>query len=168
MGKEGLSAPERIAPHHDVSGFSCGEAVLDDWLRQRALKNEHARASRSYVVCVGKTVAAYYSLAAGSIEHAFVPSGIRRDMPRPIPVLILARLAVDARYAGKSIGTALVRDALARTFKVAEEIGVRALLVHARNENPAHFYKRLGFTVSPMDPLVLMLPLKLAGKALQE
>ena len=134
--------------------------MLDQWLRQRAGRNEGSGASRTYVVCEGNTVVAYYSLAAGGIEHNFAPGRIRRNMPKPIPVMVLGRLAVDARHSGKGLGTALVRDALLRTLRVAGEAGIRALLVHALHERAAGFYTRLGFVRSPFDPLMLFMGLK--------
>ena len=152
--------PEPLCGEHELSAFSCGEKILDQWLRQRAGHNESSGASRTYVVCEGKTVLAYYSLSAGSIAHKFAPGGIRRNMPEPIPVMVQGRLAVDRRYAGKRIGIALVHDALLRTLRIAEEVGIRALLVHAINERAAKFYVRLGFIQSPFDPLVLFLGLK--------
>lgn len=154
-----LSPPEPLTDQHEVSEFSCGEVALDRWLRQRAGQNERSGASRTYVVCDGTAVVAYYALAVGSIEHRFAPGNIRRNMPEPIPVMVLGRLAVDRRYAGRSIGTALVRDALLRTIRVAEQAGIRALLVHALHETAASFYLRLGFIPSPFDPLVLFLGL---------
>lgn len=134
--------------------------MLDQWLRKRALQNENSGASRTYVVCEDKTVLAYYALSVGSIEHKFAPGSIRRNMPEAIPVMVLGRLAVDTRYAGKNIGAALVHDAILRTLRVAGEVGVRALLVHALHESAAEFYKKLGFIHSPFDPLVLFLGLK--------
>lgn len=154
-----LSPPEPLTDQHEVSEFSCGEVALDQWLRQRAGQNERSGASRTYVVCDGTAVVAYYALAVGSIEHRFATGNIRRNMPEPIPVMVLGRLAVDRRYAGRSIGTALVRDALLRTIRVAEQVGIRALLVHALHEAAASFYLRLGFIPSPFDPLVLFLGL---------
>jgi len=155
-----ITSPEPLSDKHDLSDFSCGETILDQWLRQRADKNESSGASRTYVVCEGNIVIAYYSLAVGSIEHRFAPGKIRRNMPEPIPVMVLGRLAVDTRHRGKSIGPALVRDALSRTLRVAEEVGIRALLVHALHERAAGFYKKLGFAHSPFDPLMLFLGLK--------
>lgn len=155
-----LTPPEPLCDKHDLSAFSCGEEILDQWLRQRASQNESSGASRTYVVCEGKTVCAFYSLSAGSIEHKFVPGNIRRNMPEPIPAMVLGRLAVDTRYMGRNIGTSLVQDALLRTLRVAGEIGVRALLVHALHEHAAGFYLRLGFMQSPFDPLVLFLGVK--------
>jgi ribosomal protein S18 acetylase RimI-like enzyme len=155
-----LSAPAPLTATHDISGFSCGEIALDEWLRFRALKNEASGATRTYVVCLGNEVVGYYSLAVGSIEHQFAPGNIRRNMPRPIPVMILARLAVDCRHGGRNIGTGMVRDALLRTLQAADIAGIRALLVHALNEKAAAFYRKCGFAPSPFDPLVLLLALE--------
>ncbi|MDR2123598.1 MAG: GNAT family N-acetyltransferase [Desulfovibrio sp.] len=161
-----LSVPASLTAAHDVSLFSCGELSLDDWLRKRAAKNESSGASRTYVVCSDNDVAGYYSLAVGSIEHKFAPGNIKRNMPRPIPVMILARLAVDRRYAGRSVGTAMLRDALLRTLRAADIAGIRALLVHALNEKGASFYGARGFAVSPIDPLILFLALEHVGNQL--
>jgi GNAT superfamily N-acetyltransferase len=155
-----ITSPEPLSDKHDFSVFFCGESILDQWLRQRAGKNEGRGASRTYVVCEDNIVIAYYCLAVGSVEHCFAPGHIRRNMPEPIPVMVLGRLAVDTRHRGKSMGSALVRDALSRTLRVAEEVGIRALLVHALNERAADFYKRLGFVQSPFDSLMLFLGLK--------
>ena len=154
-----LSAPAPLTAAHALSDFSCGEPSLDDWLRQRALKNEASGATRTYVVCSGSTVAGYYSLAVGSLERRFAPGNIKRNMPQPIPVMILARLAVDRRYTGRNIGTGLLRDALLRTLQAADIAGIRALLVHALHERAATFYRGRGFVASPFDPLVLLLAL---------
>ena len=160
-----LSAPAPLGTAHDVSGFDCGAASLNNWLRQRALKNETAGATRTYGVCSGGgEVAGYYSLAVGSIEHQFAPGNIKRNMPQPIPVMILARLAVDRRYAGQNIGTGMVRDALLRTLQAANIAGIRALLVHALNERAATFYRERGFVASPFDPLALFLALSNLAK----
>jgi GNAT superfamily N-acetyltransferase len=154
-----LSAPAPLTAAHDISDFFCEEASLDDWLRQRALKNETSDATRTYVVCSGNDVVGYSSLAVGSIEHRFAPGNIRRNMPQPIPTMILARLAVDRRHAGQNIGTGMLRDALLRTLQAADIAGIRALLVHALNEKAAAFYRERGFAASPFDPLVLFLAL---------
>lgn len=127
------------------------------------MKNHGSDATRTYVVCFGNTVVGYYSLAVGSIEHRFVAGSIKRNMPEPIPVMILARLAVDRRYAGQSIGTGMLRDALLRTLQAADIAGIRAMLVHALDEQAASFYRRRGFTASPFDPLVLFLALNHVG-----
>lgn len=154
-----ICAPMPLAATHDVSGFSCGESSLDVWLRRRAMKNESSGATRTYVVCAGTRVIGYYSLAVGSIEHRFASGPIRRNMPEPIPAMILARLAVDRQYAGQCVGTGLLRDALLRTLQAADIAGIRVLLVHALNERAASFYQRRGFAASPFDPLVLLLAL---------
>lgn len=159
MAKLGLTVPEPLGDGHDLSSFSCGESTLDDWLRSRAGKNEQIGASRTYVVCEEKRVVAYYSLAVGSVEHKYSPGPVKRNMPNPVPVMILARLAVDKRYAGKNIGTALLRDALLRTLQVSHIGGLRALVVHALHEKAAAFYANRGFLVSPIEPLILFLPL---------
>lgn len=154
-----LSAPAPLTAAHNLSLFSCEEPVLGDWLRGRAMKNEMSGASRTYVVCSGNGVVGYYSLAVGSIEHQFTPANIKRNMPRPIPVMILARLAVDRQYRGQNIGTGMLRDALLRTLQAADIAGIRAMLVHALNEKAAAFYHGWGFVASPFDPLVLFLAL---------
>ena len=124
------------------------------------MKNEASGATRTYVVCLDHTVVGYYSLAVGSIERRFVAGSIKRNMPQPIPVMILARLAVDRRHAGRCIGTGMIRDALLRTLQAADIAGIRAMLVHALSERAASFYQRRGFTASPFDPLVLYLALE--------
>ena len=159
-----LSAPAPLVAAHEISQFSCGEPLLDAWLRKRALKNELSGATRTYVVCLDNEVVGYYSLAVGSIEHQFAPGNIERNMPAPVPVMILARLAVDKRYAGRNIGAGMVRDALLRTLQAANIAGIRALLVHALNERAASFYRNLGFRASPFDPRVLFLALDHAAK----
>lgn len=159
MPQIGLTAPEPLGYRHDLSVFSCGEETLDDWLRRRAGKNEQIGASRTYVVCEENRVVAYYSLAVGSVEHKFSPGPVRRNMPDPVPVMILARLAVDQSHTGKNIGTALVRDAVLRTVQVSHLAGLRALMVHALHEKAAAFYANRGFLVFPLEPLILFLPL---------
>jgi predicted N-acetyltransferase YhbS len=144
-----LCAPEPLTSRHDLSAFSCGEGVLDDWLRRRAGKNQHMGASRTYVVCEGDTVVGYYSLAVGSVDHALCPGSVRRNMPAPVPVMILARLAVDMEYGGRHIGTALVRDAVLRTLQAADIAGIRAVMVHALHDRAGAFYASRGFLVSP-------------------
>jgi len=162
-----ISAPALINPSHNFSQFSCGEPSLDTWLHDRALKNEDSGASRSYVVCSENEIIAYYSLAFGSIEHRYTPSNIKRNMPDPIPVMILARLAVDLRYAGQNIGTAMLGDALLRTVQASKIAGIRALLVHALNEKAALFYKNRGFITSPFDSKILFLQIRYIVKRVE-
>ncbi len=158
------TSPEPLTDKHDITTFSCGEASLDTWLKGRALKNEQAGASRTYVVCVEGIVVGYYSLAVGGIEHKFVPSKVKRNMPEPISVMILARLAVDQNYAQKNIGTGLLRDALMRSLQVVDIAGIRALLVHALHDKAASFYVNRGFVVSPFDSRILFLQLTSLAK----
>jgi GNAT superfamily N-acetyltransferase len=156
-----LNAPTLLTADHQVGGFDSGKQSLDDWLQRRALKNQTEGASRTYVVTSNDaSVLAYYALAAGSVIAAEATGAVRRNMPSPIPVVILARLAVDRSLQGKGFGTALLRDALLKTVRAADTIGVRALLIHALDEDAAAFYDKFGFSRSPADSLVLMMPLK--------
>ncbi|MDP7641123.1 MAG: GNAT family N-acetyltransferase [Alphaproteobacteria bacterium] len=139
---------------------------MDDWLRERAAKNESLGASRTYVVCDGALVVGYYCLASGSVERMRSPGKLRRNMPDPIPVIMLGRLAVDRTWQGAGLGSALLKDAILRTLKAANIVGMRALLVNALDERAAQFYRHNGFLEPPFDPLVLMLPLKTARKGI--
>lgn len=154
-----MTAPEPLGPGHDLSDFSCGQPSLDEWLRRRALANQASGASRTYVVCSAERVIGYYALAAGAVAVCEATGRVRREMPDPIPVMVLGRLAVDRRRQGRGLGLDLLRDAVLRTLKAAEIVGVRALLVHALDERAAHFYLRAGFSPSPLRPLTLMLRL---------
>ncbi len=160
--------PRPLRADDDLSGFASGRPVLDDWLRKRALRNEGAGASRTYVVCAGNRVLAYYSLATGSVQHGEAPGRVRRNMPEPIPVMIIGRLAVDTSQQGQGVGRGLLKDAILRTLSAAEIAGIRAILVHALDETAAAFYRKHGFVESPIDPLILMLPLEQARRALTE
>lgn len=160
------TAPEPIAAHHVFADFDSGQPTLDNWLTARALKNERDGASRTYVVCDDGAVVAYYCLAAGSVQHRDVPGRLRRNMPDPIPVMLMGRLAVVRFHQGRGLARGLVRDAILRTLKAAEIAGIRALLVHALDDDAARFYRHLGFLESPVDPLVLALPVATARKAL--
>lgn len=151
-----IRPPEKLSATHEVSGFDSGEPVLDDWLRRRALKNEASGASRTYVVCAGKTVVGYYTLAVGAVALVAAPGRVRRNMPDPLPVMLLGRLAVDTEYQRRGIGTGLLRDAILRTVQAAEIAGIRAILVHALSDSAKHFYEEWGFVASPVDPLTVM------------
>lgn len=154
-----IAAPCHLEEFHNCELFHCGEAVLDTWLKTRARKNEASGASRTYVITRGNDVVGYYSLAVGSVSHALVPGRIRRNMPDPIPVMLLARLAVDTSLQGQGIGRALLRDVILRTEQAAHIAGIRAILVHALHERARNFYISCGFTPSPINELTLMLPL---------
>lgn len=161
-----FAPPQPIRAAHDLSRFDSGRPVLDDWLRERAAKNESLGASRTYVVCDGALVVGYYCLASGSVERMRSPGKLRRNMPDPIPVIMLGRLAVDRTWQGAGLGSALLKDAILRTLKAANIVGMRALLVNALDERAAQFYRHNGFLESPFDPLVLMLPLETARKGI--
>jgi GNAT superfamily N-acetyltransferase len=164
-GDRPLSPPEKLRAEHNLSEFNCGEPSLDDWLRRRALQNEASGASRTYVVCAGEHVAGYYALAVGAVAHAEAPGRIRRNMPDPVPVMIIGRLAVHKDHQGRQIGPGLLRDAVLRTLQAAEIAGVRAILVHAISERARKFYEGCGFIPSPMDPMTLMITVAEARKA---
>jgi GNAT superfamily N-acetyltransferase len=164
-GDRPLRPPEKLRAEHNLSEFNCGEPSLDDWLRRRALQNEKSGASRTYVVCAGEQVAGYYALAVGAVAHAEAPGRIRRNMPDPVPVMIIGRLAVHKDHQGRQIGPGLLRDAILRTLQAAEIAGVRAILVHAISERARKFYEGCGFIPSPMDPMTLMITVVEAVKA---
>lgn len=155
--EELIGAPEKLSGKHDLSTLASGEAVIDEWLRKRALDNEAQGASRTYVVCSGRRVAGFYALAVGAIAHAEPPGRVRRSMPNPVPVMLLGKLAVDQQFQGHGIGKALLHDAILRTIQAADIAGIRAILVHAISERAKDFYEGHGFIPSPIDPLVLMI-----------
>lgn len=154
-----LSAPEPLAEHHDVTRFTSGVESLDTWLKRRAMKNQATGASRTFVACVGRQVVAYYALASSAVAVAEAPGRFRRNMPDPIPVVVLGRLAVDQSFQGKGIGRALVRDAGYRVLQAADAIGIRGLLVHALSAEAKSFYEHVGFEPSALDPNMLMITL---------
>lgn len=161
-----LAAPVALAPHHDCSAFDCGQAELADWLRRRAQGNEAARDSRCFVVCEGKRVVGFYALAAGSVQRAYAHGSVRRNMPDPIPAIVLGRLAVDRTWQGQGLGADLLQDALLRAVRASREIGARVLLCHAVDERAKGFYLHHGFVESTFDPLMVMLDLKQAESVL--
>lgn len=154
-----FSAPAPLNDAHVVESFRCSEPSLESWLKQRARRNQAEGASRCFVVCEEYSVVGYYALAAGAVLHAVASGGIRRNMPEPIPVVVLGRLAVHADFAGKGIGAGLLRDAVLRSLRLAEELGVRALLCHAVSNDARTFYLHHGFVESPIEPMTLMLNL---------
>ena len=165
-GAQEIRAPEHLTATHDVAVFDSGVPDLDEWLRKRALANEDTGASRTYVVCAGGRVVGYYALASGGVAQAQAPGRVRRNMPEPVPVMILGRLAVDRSWQGRTLGRSLLRDAVLRTLQAAEIGGIRAILVHAISEEAKRFYQRYGFGESPVDPMTLMMTVADAEKAL--
>lgn len=157
---QALSAPQPLDTAHQLTAFDCGEPSLDEWLRRRALTNHLSGASRTFVVTdPDGVVRGYYALAAGALAHEMATSTVRRNMPDPVPVMVLARLAVDRRAQGGRVGAALLQDAVLRSQGVARNAGVRALLVHALHERARQFYAHYGFQSSPVHPMTLMLRL---------
>lgn len=158
------SPPEPLNATHHLDGFACGVPILDDWLKRRALANQASGASRTFVVAdQNERVVGYYALVAGAVSHQAATGSVRRNMPDPIPVLVLGRLAVDQRAQGARLGAALLQDAVKRVAAVAENVGVRALLVHALHERARGFYLHYGFQTSPLHPMTLMLRLSSAS-----
>ena len=155
-----LSAPESLSGKHALSAFDCGEPDLNTFLMRRALSNQESGASRTFVVTdQNDRVVAYYSLATGSIEARQATGRVRRNMPDPIPVMVLGRLAVSRQYQNQSLGSWLLKDALLRVLGVAEMAGIRAVLLHAMSDRARRFYLKHGFALSPLDPMTLMIPL---------
>lgn len=151
-----LRAPEPLAPDHDIAGFDCGVASLDNWLKRRAAANQVSGASRTFVVCDDARVVGYYALASGAVAPAAAPGHFRRNMPDPVPVLVLGRLAVATSHHRQGLGRALFRDAALRVIHAAEAIGIRGMLVHALSGEARAFYLSLGLDESPLDPMTLM------------
>jgi GNAT superfamily N-acetyltransferase len=164
-GTEEIGTPEHLTPQHDLEAFDSGVAALDDWLKRHALANEQAGASRTYVVCAGDRVIGYYALASGGVAQTAATGRVRRNMPDPVPVMVLGRLAVDRAYQGREIGVGLLRDAILRVLQAAELGGIRAILVHAISEEARRFYERHGFVASPVDPMTLMITMADAKRA---
>jgi GNAT superfamily N-acetyltransferase len=163
-----VTPPEPITADHRLEDFDSGEASLDAWLRQRALRNHASGASRCFVITDGGVVVGYYTLSAGSIAHGEAPKSMRRNMPDPLPVLLLGRLAIDRRYQNRGFGQALLRDAMLRAVSVAHDTGVFAILLHALSEPAKRFYLSRGFVESPLQPMTLMMTLQTVRTILAE
>lgn len=161
MGGVTYSRPELLQPNHRLDTFACADSSLEHWLQHRARKNHAVGVSRVFVVRThAGEVAGYYALAAGSLSRAASPGRVRRNMPDPVPVAVLGRLAVHQDHAGMGIGAGLLKDAVLRVRGLSEELGIRALLCHAINEDALSFYIHHGFLVSPVEPMTVMLPLR--------
>ncbi|MGR3317796.1 MAG: GNAT family N-acetyltransferase [Candidatus Anammoxibacter sp.] len=159
-------APQALTKDHILDDFDCGVASLNDWLKNRALKNEHEGSSRTYVVCVANNVIAYYAIAAGAVRREDAPGNIRRNMPDPIPVMVLGRLAVDLRWQHKGLGGDILSNAIKRTLQASSIVGSRAFVVHVLSENAKRFYEHYGFRPSPTNQMDLMISLKEAEATL--
>lgn len=155
-----LSPPEPLSEAHHTDSFDSGESSLDDWLRRRARANQASGASRTYAACDAARVIGYYALASGAIAHSGVPGRFRRNMPDPVPVVVLARLAVDRNYQGRGLGRALFRDAAQRVAQAANVIGIRGIVVHAISEEARRFYVALGFEPCAGQTMTLVVTLR--------
>jgi predicted N-acetyltransferase YhbS len=154
-----LSGPVLLTDRHDIAAFTSGQESLDTWLKRRALKNQATGASRTFVACEDRRVVAYYALASSAVTVVSAPGRFRRNMPDPIPVVLLGRLAVDRAFQGKGMGRALVRDAGYRVVQAADTIGIRGLIAQAVSIQAKAFYEHVGFEASPLDPMTLMITL---------
>ncbi len=154
-----LSAPVALDDEHRLEDFRCSENELEVWLKQRARRNQRDGASRCFVVCDGDEVVGYYALAAGAVVHAVAPGSLRRNMPDPIPVVVLGRLAVHVDWTGRGIGAGLLKDTVERALRLSRELGIRALLCHAISDSARQFYLHHGFVPSPIEPMTLLLNL---------
>jgi len=159
---EPLSGIEKLGAGHEVDAFDCGKEPLDRFLQRFALTNQKAGSAQTYVACRGgRRAVGYYSLTVGSVEHADAPGRVRKGQPRHlIPVMLLARLAVDKVEQGRGLGRALLKDALLRTAQAADIAGIRALIVHAKDDEARAWYEKFDFEPSPTDPYHLFLLMK--------
>jgi len=153
----GYSAPRPTSEGDDVALFDSGEPNLDDYLRTRAFANHVEGASRCFVTCRNGRVVGFYALASAAVERSMAPGRVRHNMPDPVPVILLSRLAIDRKEQGGGLGSHLLRDAIERCVQVADVIGVRAMLVHALHDQARAFYTHFDFEPSPTDPLHLLL-----------
>lgn len=162
-----LSPPAPLSAAHDLADFGCGSSALDEWLQNRALKNE-SRFSRTYVVGAGQRVVGYYCISAGAVDRAGAPSALRRNAPDAVPVSVIGRLAVDRRFAGRGLGADLLSDALRRIAGAAQTIGIAAVLVHAKDDAAKRFYLACAeFIEYPADSRTLFLPIETVVAAMR-
>lgn len=158
---------ERLRPEHLIEAFDCGQPDLNRWLVRYALQNQRASAAQTYLGVVDRVVVGYYSLVVGQVEYADAPERVQKGLARhPVPIMLLARLAVREDWQGKGIGRALLRDSVLRTLQAADIAGIRAFAVHAKDERARQYYEQFDFIPSPTDPLHLFALLKDVRKQL--
>ena len=160
QGSEPLHAPERLNEDHLTDNFASGAPTLDTWLKRKAADNQASGASRTYVLCRGQRVVGFYALAAGSVSHDLAPRKLKQNMPDPVPVIVLGRLAIDASEQGNGLGRALLRDAVLRIAAAAHEVGIAAIMLHALNDRAKAFYMDAGFVETAVEPMTLFLRIK--------
>jgi GNAT superfamily N-acetyltransferase len=146
-----------LAQQHKVDGFQCGSEALDSWIKTRALVNQSSGASRTWVLLDGETVVAFYAAATAAIVRHAAPNPRRRNHPEILPAVVLSRLAVQNNYQGRGLAAALLKHFMLKAFEVSERVGVRLLLVHAKEIGVRGFYEKYGFVQSPLEPLTRML-----------
>ena len=169
-GRPSYTAPEPINTDHRLDVFDCGKAPLSDFLRRRALKND-GRASRTYVLTAtageqAGSVVAFYTLAAGAVPLAELPKKLSRNMPNPVPVMVLGRMAVDQHHKGKGLGRGMLQEAMSRVLIASQEVGARALVVHAIDDEAVTFYTQYGFQIFPTGSRTLFLPIETIAASL--
>ncbi|OCG75890.1 GCN5 family acetyltransferase [Gilliamella sp. Occ4-3] len=158
MGK--IEAPHLLNEHHDFTSFDCEELSLNEWLKKKSLKNQKSGAYRTFVICDNNKVIGFYCLSTGSIQHRQLTlSRFKRNMPDPIPVIILGRLAIDKNYKAKGLGAALLKDAILRSKEVSKQVGSRALLVHSLTDEANAFYIKFGFVDSGIQERTMLISL---------
>ncbi len=152
---------EKLGPHHPIEAFDCGQPDLNNWLLKHALQNQGANAAQTYVGLVDGMVVGYYSLAVGQVEYAEAPERLKKGLARhPVPIMLLARLAVHKDWQRKGVGRGLLKDAVLRTIQAADIAGIRALAVHAKDDAARRYYEQFDFVPSPTDALHLFVLLK--------
>jgi Acetyltransferases len=156
-----FSPVRKLEADDPVDAFDCGQPELNRYLQRYALLNQKANSAKTYITCAGSSIAGYYSLSVAGVDHASAPLRVVKGLARhPIPVMLLARLAVDQSFQGQRLGSALLKDALLRTLQVADIVGIRAVIVHAKDDAARQWYERFGFEPGPIAPLQLFLLLK--------
>ena len=152
---------EKLQPHHAVEAFDCGQEALNRFLQKHALQNQRSGGSQTYVGLVNEAVIGYYALAVGSVEQDHAPERVKKGLAKhSIPIMLLARLAIDLNWQKQGVGAALLKDATLRTLQAADIAGIRALVVHAKDDVAKKFYERFDFLPSPTDPLHFFMLLK--------
>jgi GNAT superfamily N-acetyltransferase len=160
---------EKLRRDHPVEGFDCGREELNRYLLRYAWQNQQAGAAQTYVGIVGEVIVGYHTLAVGHVILEYAPERLKKGLAKhPVPIMLLARLAIDHRWQGKGVGKALLRDAMQRTLQAAEIAGIRALAVHAKDEEARRFYEHFDFISSPADPMHLFVLLKDVRRIISE
>ena len=156
-----IARPQELTRKHRTADFACGKPALDEWLRRHALKSHDKGDTRVLVVCdASLRVLAYVAVCAASVKRKAAPGKVRRNAPNPIPMGLIARLAVTGEAKGRRIGPSLLREAILRIVNAGEHIGIRGILVHAMDEDAANFCRHMGFHPSPIDEMTLMVTIE--------